>query len=160
MVGLRDQINQKPAIAGGVVAALVLVVIGIIYFQLKPHGRPPAISGIQMYYTTDDGHTWFADAWEKIPPFDHDGVQAVRCYLFKTSHTPPFVGYLESYTPAMHDELSGTVHSIGPVIPATGTIVKRPSDKNWVLLGTPAGQKIVQVMSPDGPLDPLQPVMP
>jgi hypothetical protein len=129
------------------------------FFQLKGN-RPSAVSGLHAYYTTDDGRTWFADAWEQVPPFDHDGLSAVRCYVFKTSNSGPFAGYLEMNTREMHDQLTGAAHTIGPVIPTLGMLVKRPGDKNWVPEASPAGQRILMVKSPDGSAQPPQPVYP
>jgi hypothetical protein len=149
VVGLRDQINRKPAVVAGAIGVLILLLICFTVFNLKK-GQPSAVSGAQMYYTSDDGKTWFADAWEKVPPFDHGGAQAVRCYVFKTASSGPFAGYLETYTPAVHDRLTGVVQSPLPLDVPSGTLVKRPGDKNWVPMVSPAGQKITSVKPPDG----------
>jgi hypothetical protein len=159
MVGLRDQINQKPAVAGVVVLGVVLALVAVVYSQLRPN-HPSKSSGMQRYYTTDDGRSWFDDAWEQVPPFDHNGSQAVLCFVFKTSNSPAFAGYLETYTPKMHDLMTSAARSNGSVVPDTGALVKRPGDKNWVPLGSSAGQKITIVKSPDGSAEPPQPVYP
>jgi hypothetical protein len=159
VVGLRDQINQKPAIAAGVVGGIILLLIGLMIFHFRS-GNASAISGAQSYYTIDDGKTWFADAWEKVPPFDYDGGQAVRCYLFKTASSGPFVGYLECYSQKVHDNLTGTVKSPIPVDIVGGTLVKRPGEKNWVSQVSAAGQKIMNVKAPNGSAEPVEPVSP
>jgi hypothetical protein len=159
VVGLRNQINQKPVIAGIVAVAVVAFVVAMVFSQLRGN-HPSTISGVQRYYTADDGKNWFADAWEKVPPFDHDGSPAVLCFVFKTSTSPPFAGYLEEYTPQMHDELTGAVKARGAVVPDSGALVKRPGDKTWVPLGSPAGRRIVNVASPKGSAGPLQLVDP
>ena len=159
MVGLRDQINRKPAIATGGVGLLVVALICVIVFNIRKN-QPSAISGAQMYYTTDDGKTWFPDAWEKIPPFDHNGAEAVRCYVFKTASSGPFVGYLEKYTQGVHDRLSGAVQSPLPLDVPSGTLVKRPGDKSWVVEVSAAGQKIVGVKAPNGSTGAVEQVLP
>jgi hypothetical protein len=159
VVGLRDQINRKPVIAVGAAGAVILVLICALVVSLKK-GAPSAVSGALMYYTTDDGKTWFADAWEKVPPFDHDGQQAVRCYVYKTPSSGAFAGYLETYTPAAHDYLSGSLNSPVPVDTTKGTLVKRPGDKDWVSTASLAGQKIKDVKPPNGSAGPVEPVSP
>jgi len=159
-VGLRDQINEKPAIASAVVIGVILLLIGMIALQLRGNHPPTGPSGMQSYYTADDGRTWFADAEEQIPPFQHDGSLAVRCYVFKTDDSAPFAGYLEQYTSKMHDELTGIVKTTGPIFSESGTMVKRPGDKSWIPLGTPVGQQIVHVKNPHGSAEPPQPVYP
>ena len=158
-MGVRDEINRKPAIAGGAVLGIVLLLIGIMVVQLKGH-KAATISGDKMYYTADDGRTWFADAVEKVPPFDHGGSQAVRCYIYKTSGSAPFVGYLETYTQPVHDQLAGITKSFAPADVWSATLVKRPGDAKWVPEMSQAGQKIVNVKSPDGSAEPPQPVLP
>lgn len=159
VVGVRDQINSKPAIAGAVIAGVIVLLIAFIFLQLRANHESP-ISGERMYYTTDDGRTWFADAVEKIPPFDHNGSMAVRCYVFKTSNSAPFVGYLETYTQPVHDRLAGITKGLAPIDQWSGTLVKRPGDAKWVVGMSPAGQKIMNVKSPDASPEPPQPVTP
>lgn len=159
MVGLRDQINQKPGIAAGVMSLLIVCVATawVIHFRSD---RPSALSGNQMYFTADDGKTWFPDAWEKVPPIDHDGTQAVRCYVFKTPSSAPFAGYLETYTPAIHDFLTGARKTPLPVDVTAGTLLKRPGDKNWVPAMSAAGLRIKDVKAPDHSSTPPEPVFP
>jgi len=148
-VGLRDQINQKPGIVAGMVAGLIVLLVGVIYWQLAG-GRPSAVSGVKLYFSSDDGHTWFADVAEKPSPFDHEGSQAFRCYVFKSASGSTFAGYLEK---------DGATGSAMPPS-GGGSMVKRPGDRNWVPELSPAGQKVADVKSPDGSAAPPQPVMP
>lgn len=137
----------------------ILVLIAMVIFHFKA-SQPSAISGAKMYYTIDDGKTWFPDAWEKIPPFDNDGAQAVRCYVFKSASSGPFVGYLETYSQSVHDKLTGADKSPLPVDVVSGTLVKKPGDKTWVAQVSPAGQKIMNVKAPSGSAEPVEPVYP
>jgi hypothetical protein len=150
-VGLREQINQKPVVTSAVIGGLILLVIVWTIWQFIPH-RPSDPTGIKLYYTTDGGKTWFADAAEKVPPFDHDGSPAVRCQVFKTATSAPFAGYLETYSKQMHDQLTGGAPVQGPPGPAsTGLLIKRPGDKTWVPELSPQGQRITSdIKIPDG----------
>jgi len=149
VVGLRDQINQKPVITATVVMGLIVLLGGWIFWQLAG-GRPSAVSGVKLYFSSDDGHTWFADAAETPSPFDHDGSQAFRCYVFKSASGLTFAGYLEK-----DGTRDASMPPSGP-----GPMVKRPGDRNWVPELSPAGQKVADVKSPDGSAAPPQPVMP
>jgi hypothetical protein len=158
-VGFREQINKKPALAGGMFGAAILVLVIFMLWQLSGD-RSTATVKVKMYYSSDDGHTWFADDGDKIPPFDHGGAPAVRCYVFQCGASQPFAGYLEKYTPEMHDQLAGLARSKGPMIPESGALVKKPGGKDWVLELGPLGRKIVDVHCPDGSADQPQPVLP
>jgi hypothetical protein len=154
VVGLRDQLNRKPLIAAGVIGVAAAALLLVVFFQVKP-SKPPAISGIQSYYTTDDGVTWFADDVEKVPPFDHNGSPAVRCHVFKSGASQPFAGYLEKFTSAMRDQLTGATS--GQVIsPMNGILVKRPGDKQWVPIASAAGSQVVAVKSSSGSSSPVE----
>src|SRR5438874_1930788 len=90
-MSIRETMNRNPkataviAIAG---AALALYLV----IWLQNFLGPPSIAVTKVFYTTDDGKTWFADDADKIYPFDHDGKQAFRAYVFKCNHdAPPFV---------------------------------------------------------------------
>jgi hypothetical protein len=52
----------------------------------------------KSYYSTDDGKTFFVDDLDKAYPFDHDGQQAYRAFVYKGASGAPFVAYLERYT--------------------------------------------------------------
>jgi hypothetical protein len=157
-VGFREQLNQKPIVTGGVILALVVLLLIYWVFSLVPRHPSSALGG-EFYFTSDDGKTWFADDASKIPPFDHDGSQAVRCYVFKADDSPPFAGYLEMYTSAVHDYLTGGTRGTGPpIIPSQGTLVKKPGAKQWVSELSPSGQKISNITGPNGSaVDPVLP---
>jgi hypothetical protein len=71
----------------------VLAAIAFIYYQFRPD-RP---SG-KEWYTNDDGQSWFKDSARKVPPFQHDGKEAVFAKVYEC-HGKKFVGYLMRYKP-------------------------------------------------------------
>jgi hypothetical protein len=161
-VSLREQLNEKPAISAGIVGGILAILAIFVYWELQG-GKAPTHSSAQAYYSTDDGKTWFADDFDKAPPFDHNGSQAVRCLVFKCSNSAPFAGYVEEFTQEYHDQRSGIrpVDAQHPPLDVSSNIlVKKPGSKDWVLSYTPQGAKIMLVHCPDGSSETPQPVMP
>ena len=139
-MGIRQSINENPAITAGVTGAIIVLALVFIIVNALPH-RPHASGPGKMFYTDDDGKTWFADDATKIPPFiDKDGKEAVLCNVYKCGQTgEPFVGYMLKYTPdgqkRMQDAMNqpnGHMMDVPPnVFP--DTMVKKPgADQNWV----------------------------
>ena len=96
-MGLRETLNRNPAITTGATIAIIVVALIYISLQMFGSGRPPIST--KGYFTTDDGATKFADSLDNLPPYIHNGKQAVRVYVFKCSDGKEFVAYLERYTP-------------------------------------------------------------
>ncbi|MGA2439487.1 MAG: hypothetical protein ABSH08_00885 [Tepidisphaeraceae bacterium] len=142
---IREAINRHSAISTVVVICVLILGLVVIALELKGQsGKPPK----DNYYTTDDGKTWFVDSASKLPPFDHDGVPAVRCYVFKGGNGE-FVGLLEKYTDATRDQLARAAdhvqHSQVPVL------VKRPGEKDWMTVGPDQEATIIMhISAPDG----------
>jgi hypothetical protein len=142
---IREMINRHSAISTIVVICVLILGLVVIALELKGEsGKPPA----DNYYSTDDGKTWFVDSAGKLPPFDHDGVPAVRCYVFKGGNGK-FVGLLEKYSDATRDQLAraaGQVqHGQVPVL------VKKPGEKDWKTMGADQEAMILMhITSPDG----------
>jgi hypothetical protein len=166
-VGIRETLNKNPAITTGATAAIILLAIGFIIYQITGGGSPSVAT--EGYYTIDDGKTWFSDDINKIPPFDKDGKQAVRAYVYECPGSDPFVSHLERYTPEGKKALEAAQKSNDPNNPvvmedvmATGLEVKKPltGDKGWVKQGAPAAGKIMELKCPDGKTEGIMPVIP
>jgi hypothetical protein len=160
-VGLRDTLNRNPSIATGItLAAIVLVVAFIIYSQSQssPSGKEPT----KAFYTTDEGKHWFVDDIGKLPPFDHDGKEAVRAVLFRCGNGDPFVGYLERYTAETRQQLedarSGSTGTKSPqymrslvIAEKMGKELKKPGDTQWIrLLDEQNRSRVLQIKCPEG----------
>ncbi len=94
-MGLREALAKKQALSLSIVAILVVVAVWSVIQQAWSHPPVPNTA----YYTTDDGQHWFVDDIGRIPPFEHDGQQAVQAHVFDCDGNR-FVGYLSRYTPA------------------------------------------------------------
>jgi hypothetical protein len=162
-LGLREQINKKRGLASGMVGGVTFLLVIFVFWQLFGSRRPPAHPLVKMYYTADDGRTWFADDFDKVAPFDHDGSPAVHCFVFKCSSSAPFAGYLQEYTQALHDQLTGLTKVDAQhtsLDPSGEILVKKPGGKNWVLSYSPQGIKIMDVHCPGGSAERPEPVFP
>jgi hypothetical protein len=169
-VGIRETLNQNPGITTGATAAIILLALVFIIWQISG-GSGPSVA-TEAFYSTDDGKSWFADQADKIPPFDKDGKPAYRVYVYKCKDGKEFVSHLERYTPEAKKKLE-EFRTKGPEAAADpgimeaiymgGVEVKDPEtgDKNWVKQAQfDAAAKITSPVCPDGTTDTLEPVMP
>jgi hypothetical protein len=109
-MSIRETINGRPKMVSVIVAA-ALVVIGLTVFaEIRPPTGSISLAG-KLYFTVDDGKTYFTDDSAKIPPFDHDGKQAVQAAVFRCDQGQPFVGYLLRYPPQAKSELEALPHT-------------------------------------------------
>jgi hypothetical protein len=101
-VGIRETLNEKPAIGIGIAAGVILIAAVVVIWQFTGRSSGPAltapVTGDQAYYTDDDGKTFFADDSKKMTPFKHSGKDAYRAHVYKCSKGEPFVGYIERHT--------------------------------------------------------------
>lgn len=152
-------------------AASLFVVLAAAYGYMQMRGTDTvAPEKTRAFFSVDDGKTWFADDLNRLPPFDKDGKQANRAFVFKCADGKEFVGYLQRFTP----EAKRTLQQIqtpdpnrkGPLNPATirdaytaGREVKRPGETQWVSGAEgPKASKITAVMCPNGAeADPVEP---
>jgi hypothetical protein len=128
-LGIREAINKKSDVSTMAAICAFVVIAAVIAMELRGNnGKPPA----ECYYTIDDGQTWFVDSSSKLPPFDHDGAAAVRCYVFKCN-SGKFAGLLEKYNDATRAHLIWMAQQVPPrvVLDPPPVMVKRPGDKDW-----------------------------
>lgn len=143
-MGIRETINRNSAISTTMVIGMVVVCVVVIGLELRGNnGAPPK----ENFFTTDDGQTWFADSASKLPPFDHDGGKAVRCYVFKGKNGE-FAGLLEKYS----DDTLAQLARRDPKVPLRDSppvLVKKPGEKDWK--GVAADQEAMMLMHLSGP---------
>jgi hypothetical protein len=137
--------GQHSATPTLVVSCLIVVVGVVIALELKGvSGLPPK----QSFYTTDDGQTWFVDSSSKLPPFDHDGAQAVRCYVFKGPNGK-FAGLLEKYSDDTREQLTRLAGKSPPS--DISVLVKKPGEKDWTKTGVDQqAMTLMHITGPDG----------
>jgi hypothetical protein len=145
---VRQWLNEHPGVAGGIVAAVVALAVGVVVFQVLGARQKFPTRLPKAFYTVDDGKTFFEAGSENIAPFDHKGQQAVAAYVFECNGKR-FVGYLERYTAGARQKLIAQKGT--PQDQIYGRELKRPGDSTWVKSGDFAAvAKVSDVKCPDG----------
>jgi hypothetical protein len=158
-VGLRETLNENPRYVTISTAALIVIVLAWLLWPSGGSGTAPGTTGAaQVYFSDDDGKTWFPDDVTKIPPFDHGGKQAVRARVYQAGGKK-FVQHLERYTPDAQKKVAD-LYAKGKrmndptlflQIQHEGMEVKLPGDKEWTKMSnTAASQKIITPKPPPG----------
>ena len=167
-MGIRDSMNKNQGVAIGGACALILIALVVIVLQARDGNAASAGMSNKSFYTVDDGATWFADDAQKVPPFPHEGKQAVRAYVYRGPDGKEFVGFLECYTPAgkqaielalkrpPEQQLDDPYQAGGP----DAMQVKRPGAKAWVSVTNPRAQHVYAVQPPKGQSGTVTQVMP
>ena len=165
----RESLNRH-WITGTIVA---LVVIGgsiaVLAAWHKSQRTPPAAPLQQVFFTTDDGQTWFADDAKKVYPFDRDGKQAYRAYVFKCGpNGKPFTAYVEQLGESARTKV-GEMAAAAATQPSNdqlelviqaGRQVRRPGETEWVDAQSEAGDAITTPTCPEGADTEVIPVFP
>ena len=95
----REKINASSSIL--ILAAAIAILLAIFYTAhvLRSARLGSAHSGGKAFFTIDDGATLFQDDAGKVPPFQHDGHEAVRAMVFTCDGGQHhWVQYLEKYS--------------------------------------------------------------
>jgi len=164
-MGVRERMNDNPRVAVGVAAAVLVVACAFVALQFSgaSTGEPSA----SAFFTTDDGQTWFVDDATKLAPFQRDGKEAVRAYVFECNGTA-FVNHLERFTPEGRKAVEAAMQGNGADASApagqlrlTGAEVKKPGATHWTPLGDLAkAGPILRPKCPDGGAENPKPVEP
>lgn len=165
-MGIREKLNENPAITTVATAAIVVVALIFIGYQLLGSGDSIAIQ-TKSWYTTDDSSpeaalaAMFADDINKVPPITKDGKDAYRAYVYSCDGgKTKFVAYLMRYTKDAKAKLeTGLANKSQPTDPGmqemlaqTGAEVKKPGDKaGWVKQNDYVRSRFVtDIKCPDG----------
>ena len=150
-MSLRQRLNEKSGLTTTITLAVTVLAVAYLVWQVT--ASDPAIAPRMGFYTDDDGKTFFEAPVETLPPFDHEGKQAVRAFVFTCDEgTTTFIGYMERYTSDVHAKVNaaGSVQNVPDSVFAAGAEIKRPGDTSWVKRYSPEGLKAAQVQCPDG----------
>lgn len=166
-MSVQEEINKRPVLVGIVAASVIIVTV--MYIAWGTFGSHSSGPPVKAFYSDDDGQTWFVDAADKIPPFDHNGKPACRVHVYRCGDGPPFVSYLERYDLEAKAKAERTMEEALKKGPSwgghdeAGTFLqmKRPGDKMWTAATDPAAiARITQPVCPDGKSDGIRPVIP
>ena len=100
-ISIRETLQHRGA---GVTLAVCLfgAAIAIAGYNFWPFGHRANFS--EVFYSDDDGQSYFKASVYKFPPFDHDGRTANEAIVI-LDHGSKVVGYLERYTPEARKKL-------------------------------------------------------
>jgi len=156
-MGVRERLNDNPRVAVGVAAAILVVTCTVVALQFS--GASTGEPSSSAFFTTDDGKTWFVDDATKLAPFQRDGKEAVRAYVFECNGTR-FVNHLERFTPDGRKAAEAAVGAKGtePVagqLRLSGAEIKKPGAKQWTPLSDmPKAGPILRPKCPNGTDEP------
>jgi hypothetical protein len=168
-VGVRQWLNQNSKFAIGAVVGAVIVTVASAAAVIWWSGNRPdgAAHANLAFFSVDDGKTWFPEDLKQLPPFDKDGKQALRAYVFRCGDGgKPFVACLARYAPQTRKQLAALHARDGrPVDPLIlrqleldGLEVKAPGQSAWLRRSNPRAEELIMPTCPDGSA--AQPVMP
>lgn len=168
-MGIRESLNENPKIVTGVTIALVVIILAWLLWPGGDGGSGPGSSGTsQVFYSDDDGKTWFPDDLTKVPPFDRGGKQAVRARVYRAGGKE-FVSHLERYTPAGQKKMAELMTkgrgmrdpTLFEQVQHDGMEIKAPGDKEWTKMSNmAAAQKIITPKPPAGASGELEEIHP
>jgi hypothetical protein len=157
-VSLRKWINERAGIGIAIACATLLAGAVVLGLQLRNSRQRP--TGSLVWYTTDDGKSWFPESALKLPPFDHEGKKAYRCYVFACKDGAEYVSHLERL-PA---DLKKRMDAGGPVDPmmTVHVEVKDPGtgETGWIRQTDPKASEIMSPRCPKHPNEMGDPVAP
>lgn len=93
--GIREYLNDRPRLAAVGSIGLIALALGVVVWQPWPRSYPKDLK--RVYYSNDEGKTWFADDINKVPPFLKDGKVAYRAQVVQCPSGKPFVAFLMRY---------------------------------------------------------------
>ncbi len=154
-MGLREIANQKKGLTTAIAIAMVVVAVGVLAWQITG-GFTQAADQAQSFFSDDDGKTFFAADASKLPPFDHNGKEAVKAHVYTCDDgKTTFVGYLERYTPEATAKLNAARNTdkydqVVEEVFVNGTELKKPGDAKWSPRSSPEGRAAAMPKCPDG----------
>ena len=162
-------VDQHPRIAIGASGAAVVAAIALAWASWpRGGGAAVAVEGPgRAFFSADDGQTWFADDAARIAPFEKDGKEALRAYVFRCGAGEPFVAALARYTPSARKELEAILARRGdreanPLairqLELDGLELKAPGRPGWIKRSDPRAAAFMSPRCPDGsPAGPVEP---
>jgi hypothetical protein len=163
IVGIRETLNRNQVATSAITAGIIVLAL-IFIFRSSCSGGPSIPT--QAYYTDDDGATYFTDKVGILPPFQHNGKEAVLANVFKCGSGKPFVAFMTKYTPEAQKAIkdyAATPDKDKMRMPPpemarmAGTLYKKPKEGAWLgQRDMMAQQQVMSVKCPDGTMAELQ----
>ena len=159
-MGVRQMLDENPKLGAAIAGGAVIAAIAVALVLRTGSGDSSTSAGSvgQAFFSIDDGQNWFADDASKIPPFQKDGKEAFRAYVYKCADKKPFVAWLGRYTPQAKQKIESIYASppekrnqlIIAQLELDALEVKRPGQTTWVKRSDPGANEVMMPRCPDG----------
>lgn len=160
---VRRAIQGKPIIGVSIGVVCILVAGLLLAKQFWPVKKANLL---QAYYTDDGGQTWFKDSVYQVPPFEHNGKEAVIAEVYSYDDgSKEFCAYIAKYTPSAKAKLQQALDDAqkagqppgsvalyrDPQFMGDATLVKKPgSGGEWIPMSDVRSIDVRSVHAPDG----------
>jgi len=136
-MGIRQALNENPVVGTIATSAIIVVTLLFIFWHMHDGHRTQAHVPGKMFYSDDDGKTYFPDEPSKMTPFSGPhGRPAARAMVVRCGDGAPFVAYLSRDTDegrkvieklAMEGKLPGMFGPNPNLVE-----VKKPGARSWI----------------------------
>lgn len=153
---MRRWIDEHRGLVGLMGMVVVFAIAAFVFFSRGD--SESGSSGDEVWFTTDDGKTWFAMPSSTLAPAEKDGKTAVRAHVF-VCEGEKYVGYLERLSPDAARRIKSGMFD--PMLSAA-IEVKAPGtgDTGWLRISDPAAAGLMQPKCPKHPGKPVAAVHP
>jgi hypothetical protein len=154
-MAIREKLQKHPAAAMSAAVLLILMCALVVFSEVKgPRSRDLSAAG-KVFYSDDDGKTWFLDDPSKGSPFDHQGTQAYRAIVYRCSGGQPFVAFLAKYSDQQMAQMEVDVAHAPPGTPSRMLgmplqDLKKPGESKWVTNSGASMTGYPPIACPDG----------
>ena len=157
-MGIRQTLNEKPQVAIGASAALLVVALGAVAYQLAGASSTDGARTRKVFVSVDDGQTFTVQPSDQIPPFMLDGKEAVLARVYECDGKR-FVAYLQKFTPGGKASLEklqaergvAAVNAAAPTgLAESDYLYKKPGGSEWVSPTDPQAAEVLRIQCPGG----------
>jgi len=148
-----EMLNKHSKIT--VAISIVVVACAVLFLLRQERSSSSGPQTLVAFFTDDDGKTYFEDDANKLSPFDHNGKQAVLCYVYESARGVKFVAYEQKLTDqALKSQLAEKSLKAPPTTPLSyDSLIKRPGELEWKVADLQSTLDMIHHMKcPDGTL--------
>jgi hypothetical protein len=155
-MGARESLSKHPRVTIGITLAVCLLAVG--YLVMSMFGASLQAEPRKVWFTDDDGKTWFADDAARKPPFDHNGKPAVMCFVYTCDGgKTKWVSHMLRYTASSKKKIQEAAvrlkipeEKIEPGAMAMEVKEAGTGEGGWVSTQDPRAAQIMELRCPDG----------
>ena len=166
-MGVRESISQYPRLAIGLASTVIVLTLVVVFAErIGGSDSQPLRTRGKVWFSTDDGKTWFPEDERRVPPFDHNGKPAYRAYVYTSDGgKTTFLAFLARFTPEGKARLTKAPSNlellhVPELMSFRGLEVKKPGEAQWSKASEPRAAQIRQPTCPEGTKGDPVPVYP